>query len=146
MKLVRKNVDWSNAPEIRWEKCLCPVCGQPTGPSSRCFEVDPEVVRDADGDKTLVKTIEANGEILPIFSPQCAFRKQNDYFFFTNYPLGHPVVSLMGAVHGLEKLVINSPYKGRITIADQFEDYSIKAKVENVYRKYINDIKEQEED
>jgi hypothetical protein len=103
-------------------------------------------MRDGDSDKTLVKTIETNGEILPILSLQCAFRKQNDYYFFTNYPLSHPVVGAIGSVHGLEKLIISSPYKGKITIADQFKDKDIKTEIETVYREYINEIREQEED
>mgnify|MGYP001230506131 CR=1 FL=1 len=143
MKAIRKKVDWSKPPELRWEKCLCPVCGQPTGPQSRCFDIDPEVSKD-DPDRSLLKTIENNGEILPIFSIQCAFRKQNDYYFFTNYPLGHPLVTEISSVHGLERLVINSPYKGKITIADQFEDKDIRSRIEVVYQDYINSLREKE--
>ncbi len=145
MKFIRKDIDWSVVPEIRWEKVLCPFCGSPTGPSSKCFDLDPEIDKSAGEDRSMVRTIEVGGEMLPIFSTQCAFRKSNDYYFYVNYPLSHPLVSEIGSVHGLEKLVVQSPYKGKITIADQFDEQAILQKTEEVYRTYINNIRNNDE-
>jgi len=146
MKLVKKDVDWSIPPEIRWEKVLCPVCGGPTGPSSRCFELETELLKDTEQDRSLIKTVEVNGEMLPVFSSQCVFRKNNDYYFYTNYPLSHPMVTIIGSVHGLEKLIIYSAYRGKITIADQFDEQKILLEIENRYRGFVNGIKNNEEE
>ena len=137
MKIIRKNVDWSSSPEIRWEKVLCPVCGQPTGPSSRCFEIEPEGETE---DRMMLRTIEMGGSMAPILSTQCVFRKSNDYFFYTNFPLSHPLVTKIATVNGLEKIVIQSPYKGKITIAEQFEEDDIKGQVQEIYLNYIKSV------
>ena len=137
MKIIRKKVDWSASPEIRWEKVLCPICGQPTGPSSRCFEIEPEGESE---DKIMLRTIEINGSMAPILSTQCVFRKNNEYFFYTNFPLSHPLVTKIATVNGLEKIVIQSAYKGKITIAEQFEEDDIKVEVQEIYLNYIKSV------
>ena len=137
MKIIRKKVDWSASPEIRWEKVLCPICGQPSGPSSRCYEIEPEGEGE---DKIMLKTIEINGSMSPILSTQCVFRKSNDYFFYTNFPLSHPLVTKIGSVNGLEKVVIHSPYKGKITVAEQFEEEDVKKDVQETYLDYIKSV------
>ena len=137
MKIIRKNVDWSASPEIRWEKVMCPICGQATGPTSRCYEIEPEAESE---DKIMLRTIEVNGTMTPILSTQCAFRKSNDYFFYTNFPISHPLVTKMASVNGLEKIIIQSPYKGKITVAEQFEEDDIKKEIQDTYLNYIKSV------
>ena len=139
MKAIQKNVDWSKAPEIRWEKVLCPICGQKTGPDSRCYEMNVDAPKDSNS--IISKTIDVGGDILPIFSTQCHFRKNNDYLFYVNYPLSAHLVSDLAAGEGLERLPITSPYKGRVTIADQFDDRTVRKTVEQVYRSSIDFVR-----
>jgi hypothetical protein len=143
MKPIQKNVDWSKNPEIRWEKVLCPICGQKTGPDSKCYEVSVESSK-TDPNGVISKTIEVGGDILPIFSTQCHFRKNNEYLFYSNYPLSVHLVGDLGSVEGVEKLIISSPYRGKIAIADQFDDRQVRKTIEEVYRSSINYVRSEE--
>jgi hypothetical protein len=139
-----KNVDWSKEPEIRWERRICPICHEPMGESSQCYNIDSarEIV-NGDDDEAGSKTIEVNGELFPIFAKQCYFRKTNEYIVVTNYPISAPLANLMSAIEGVELFVIKSAYKCSIIVADQFDEAIVKASVNKKYREFINGFRKE---
>jgi hypothetical protein len=134
-----KNTDWLKKPEIRWEKRLCPICNEPTGEYSKCHDPGTKKIFEGlfDEDSSFPKTIEINGEILPLFSPQCAFRKSNEYIVFVNYPITVEMVELLGAIDGVEKILVKSPYRMNIVIAEQFDESLIKTAFNKNYKDLI---------
>ena len=139
-----KNVDWTKEPEIRWERRLCPVCHEPMGESSQCFNIDNQAeIMNTDGDGGPSKTIDVNGELFPIFSKQCFYRKTNEYWVVLNYPLSVPLVNTMSSVEGVDAVIVRSPYKCSIVIADQFEDAIVKTLINKKYREFINGFRKE---
>jgi hypothetical protein len=134
-----KNIDWSKKPEIRWEKRLCPICNEPTGEYSKCHDPSTKKLFDGqfDEDSGFPRTIEVNGEILPLFSPQCAFRKSNEYIVFVNYPITVEMINVFGAIDGIERILVKSPYRMNVVIAEQFDEASIKLTVNKSYKDFI---------
>tara|TARA_R100000479_G_scaffold30479_1_gene12220 strand:- start:213 stop:656 length:444 start_codon:yes stop_codon:yes gene_type:complete len=144
MKTSVKNVDWSKKPSIRIEKVLCPICSKPTGPDSNCYSM--EIDRDSknqnqEEEKFMLKTIEINGEMCPIMSPQCYYRANNDYYGYVNYPISAPLIDQLSSIDGLEKIIVKSAYKFRFTIADQFRDALILDAVKKEFHDVINEGK-----
>lgn len=134
-----KNVDWTKEPEIRWEKRLCPICHESTGENSQCFNMDSPVgIVNNDGDGGSSKTIEVNGELFPVFSKQCYYRKSNEFWVMTNYPISIPLVNVLSAIEGIDSIVIRSAYKCSVVIADQFDDIIVKNAINKRYREFIN--------
>lgn len=139
-----KKVDWSKEPEIRWEKKICPVCHEPTGEASSCYNFDRAVdIVNSNLDEAESKTIEVNGELYPIFSQQCYYRKNNDYWVVFNYPVSAALANIIAETEGIEVMVIRSAYKLTITIGDQFDDGVVRAHVNKKYRDFINGIRKQ---
>jgi len=137
-----KNVDWSKEPEIRWEKKLCPLCHGPTGEESVCHsrDISSDILNSVE-DPLDTKTIEVNGELFPIFNKQCFYRKRNDYLVFTNYPISNALANSLGAVDGIENIIIRSPYRLDVTIAEQFDSVQVKNLLNKSYRVFINDYR-----
>jgi len=135
-----KNVDWSKEPEIRWEKKICPICHGPTGESGNCHskEINADVLNSID-DPLETKTIDVNGELFPIFSKQCYYRKKNDYLVFANYPISNALATTLGSVDGIDNIILRSPYRMDVTIADQFEWVQVKNIFNKSYRDFINE-------
>ena len=134
-----KSVDWTKEPEIRWEKRLCPICNEPSGEKSNCFKIETDVdVINSQDESTTPRTLEVNGELYPVFSKQCYFRKNNEFWFYTNYPISMPMVTVISSVEGVETLVIRTPYKASVVIADQFDEIVVKNEVNRKYRSFIN--------
>ena len=139
-----KNVDWSKEPEIRWERRICPVCHEPMGESSQCFSLEnPVEIMNNEADGAGSKTIDVNGELFPVFSKQCYYRKTNEYWVFTNYPISVPLINSLAAVEGVDTVIVRSPYKCSIIIADQFEDSVVRASVNKKYREFINGFRKE---
>lgn len=144
---MKKKVDWTKKPEIRWEKRLCPICNEPTGEMSRCHDPNSKRIFDsADEDSPFPKTIEVNGDILPLFSPQCAFRKINDFMVFVNFPITYDMADSLGSIDGVEKILVKSPYRMFVTIAEQFDETQIKQQFNKAYRDHISEKAQENED
>lgn len=135
---MKKKVDWTKKPEIRWEKRLCPICNEPTGEYSKCHDPSTKKVFENDGESDgFPKTIEINGEILPLFSPQCAFRKSNEFIVFLNYPITYSLANELSEIDGVERICVKSPYRMNVVIAEQFSEANVKAAFNKVYRDHI---------
>ena len=134
-----KNVDWSKEPEIRWEKRICPICHEPTGENSQCFSIEnpAEIMSSADYEGS-AKTIEINGELFPVFAKQCYYRKNNEYWLYTNYPISIPLANMIESIEGIEIVVIRTAYKCSVVRADQFDDAVVKNLTNKKYRDFIN--------
>jgi hypothetical protein len=139
-----KKVDWTKEPEIRWEKKICPICREPTGESSMCYNM-----LDRSGDmiggpeEIEAKTVEVNGELFPLFSQQCYYRTNNDYWVFFNYPVSIALVNVIAEIEGVESVIVRSPYKITVTIGEQFDDTQVRASINKKYREFINGIRKQ---
>jgi hypothetical protein len=135
-----KNVDWNKEPEIRWERKVCPICHGPTGDESNCHLKDPGSDSSGSIDDLIdTKTIEVNGELFPIFNKQCFYRKRNDFLVFTNYPISNGMANQLAAVDGIDAIVIRTPYRMDVTIAEQFDNSHVKNIFNKNYRSFIND-------
>jgi hypothetical protein len=138
-----KDVEWSKEPEIRWEKRLCPVCNEPMGESSQCYNIDTSVEVVNGEEEHSAKTIEVNGELFPIFSKQCFYRKTNEFWVHTNYPISVPLANSIGSIEGVDSMVIRSPYKCSIVIAEQFDEVIVRTAVNKKYREFINGFRKE---
>lgn len=139
-----KKVDWKKEPEIRWEKKICPICHEPTGESSACYNLDrPVDIVNSSMEEAETKTIEVNGELFPVFSQQCYYRKTNDYWVVFNFPVSNALVSCLAEIEGVETIIVRSVYKITLTIGDQFDDAQVRSAVSKRYREFINAIRKQ---
>jgi hypothetical protein len=139
-----KSVDWTKEPEIRWERRICPICHEPMGENSQCFNIDsPREIVNGEDDSIGAKTIEINGELFPIFAKQCYFRKTNEYFVVMNYPISAPLSTLIASIEGVEMFIVKSAYKCSIIIADQFDEAVVKSAVNKKYREFINGFRKE---
>lgn len=134
---MRKNIDWSKKPEILWEKKQCPVCGEPTGSSSNCFQPKFEKNKEEE-DLFVAKTIEIEGEVHGLFSKQCYFRKNNEFIAYTNFPISAPMCLILGAIEGVEKIKVVTVYRMSIIIAEQFDETTVIQSINKEYRTFIN--------
>jgi hypothetical protein len=135
-------VDWDRSPELRWIKQQCPLCREPTGPDSQCHKLGGSIVDEMDPDSSmglsaLGKSIEVNGQVVPIYSEQCMFRRYNNYIIETNFPLSKPLVEVIANTEGVEQFIVETKYRGIITIGNQFEERMVKVKVATKYREAI---------
>jgi hypothetical protein len=143
-------VDWSKEPEIKIDKKMCPICKEPTGAESKCYEKSisrPAMFEDSDeddsDDKIRANTIEIEGCLESILAPQCYFRKYNSFFIHTNYPISQPLALLLGMVEGIERFVLMSPYRAEIVIGEQFDEKSVKQMLVNSYDNFIKEKQNQ---
>lgn len=138
-------IDWNKTPEIKFIKKKCPICRQPTGPDSRCYELDltDEYQEDSDNSnfdiKLSVRTLEIDGAVESILSEQCFFRRHKMFFMYTNIPISQPMCLVLGRVEGIEKLNIFSPYRAEIVIGEQFDDSQILMNIEKAYTEFCLD-------
>ena len=134
-----KVVDWSKEPEIRWEKRLCPICHEPMGEKSQCNIIEDSVeLVNSNEEGGHSKTIDINGELFPVFSKQCYYRKMNEFWIFTNYPISVPMLNMLASIEGVDNIVARSPYKCSIVVADQFDESIVKNSLNKKYREFIN--------
>jgi hypothetical protein len=89
------------------------------------------------------KTVEVNGELFPLFSQQCYYRTNNDYWVFFNYPVSIALVNVIAEIEGVESVIVRSPYKITVTIGEQFDDTQVRASINKKYREFINGIRKQ---
>lgn len=135
-----KKIDWSKEPEIRWEKKQCPICHGPTGDSSSCYNFSPNAEMISSREELLEsKTIEVNGELFPIYSKQCYFRKSNSYLVYANYVMSAPLTTVLASIDGVDAITVRTVYSIEILIADQFDDNEVKLAFNQAYRDFINE-------
>lgn len=131
---------------------MCPICHNPTGPLSTCNkiqDIDMNVIGEEDettdspllelSKKIFNKTLEWQGQIVPIFNDQCIFRRYNNYYIQTNFPISKPLSLIIGHTEGVEQFFIDTKYRGVITIGGQFDDAEVQKRVTETYKDFILD-------
>ncbi len=110
-------------PEILWTKVLCPICGEPTGPYSRCFEIDPAE------QKTVVSAKGKNKDkVIPLglYNENCHFRTNNLWVLELNYPISEPIRHILDSTDGVENIMPLKAYAVQISIGSLFDEKIVK--------------------
>jgi hypothetical protein len=135
-------------PFLTWEKRVCPMCGQNTGPNSKCGNsmVDADEADDASMDMgisfnnalPITNMPEFNSGAMPLFGDQCAFKLYNSYIIETNTPLTIQMGQGITEINGVEQLQILSKYKAILTIGRNFDEQDVKQQVTEYYTEKAN--------
>ncbi len=125
---------FSKDPAIKWTKVLCPICGQPTGEASECYNDGPDLP------EYKKKLVHKNLGALPIFSPSCVFRQNNLWECSVNYPVSSLLVSQIQDVAGVERCVATKKYTFQIVIGKTFEESEVKRLVNIVFKTFIKEM------
>lgn len=118
-------------PKVEWKKIRCPVCGEPTGEKSKCYEIEEENIKQ-------VKS-PVSAAILPVYSIDCYFRKNNLWEVNFNYPINIILMEKIKHVEGIEHILIQSNYSLQLSFAKLYNENEIK---KNVNIHFITHIKE----
>lgn len=119
-------------PQINWEKIMCPFCGEPSGPKSRCEE------KAKDG--KVRKTEHPKLGKLPIFGENCVFKQENLWQIHTNYPISEPLINVLTKVQGIDRILPIKPYTLQIVIAKLFSEEQVQKNVNMTYRAFAKEI------
>lgn len=130
---------FNKEPKIDWNKIHCPVCGEPTGDKSKCYENVP-----ANLPPNKRKLITSDGGIMPIYSKSCSFRQDNMWEASLNYPVSKPLVSRLASIEGIDKIVPTKPYSFNISIGKSFNELEVRKKVNITYRTFIKEMQSKE--
>jgi hypothetical protein len=130
---------FATEPTINWEKIYCPVCGNPTGPTSTCYD---EVPSNMPKHKRKIVTRE-NG-IMPIYSRGCVFRQDDYWAASINYPVSKPLLSRLSKIEGVEKILPAKAYTFHIAVGHTFDAATIRKKVNYVYKSFIKEMQSKE--
>jgi hypothetical protein len=129
-------------PELLWSKVMCPICHQPTGPKSECYNLDaaqtlPEYKKNITGKGT---------GILPIMSDNCTFRQNNLWKAEINYPVSRPLVQELAKVSGVDAVVPlpQTKYCFHVSVAKLFDEKTVKQEITRRYRQFIKEMSLQE--
>lgn len=156
-------IDWSKPVYITWQKAKCPICGEPTGQKSKCFEIPPsmpafdlgsmmgvegkesweedkENTGQSHGNKLSInQTIEKNGTLYRIFDESCLFRRYNTFNIELNYPISGQMTLIISAIEGVENIFVESKYKAVITIGNSFDEKLVKNDINQAIEKFVKD-------
>lgn len=117
-------------PEIQWEKVMCPICGQPTGSKSKCYEMEPNEQSQSNPFVAM----------LPLFSLDCHYRKTNAWAATTNYPISDELLKKLSGIGGIENIIVASTYSLQIVIARLFNEEDIKKEITATYKTFIKEM------
>ena len=119
-------------PQINWQKVMCPFCGEPSGPESKCEE------KAKDG--KVRKTEHPKLGKLPIFSESCVFKQENLWQIHTNYPISEPLLNTLSKIQGIDRFLPIKPYTLQIVIAQLFSENEVQRSVNIAYRTFVKEI------
>jgi len=126
-------IELQKDPEITWEKVLCPRCGEPTGPSSKC-----ETLKSRDKEKVLHHPTMG---ILPVFGPNCVFKNENMWKVHTNFPVSLALIDeITQKVDGIQTIIPLKSYTFQIVVAHLFSERDVQRNVNIVYRAFIKSL------
>lgn len=125
---------FSKEPEIRWTKVMCPVCNEPTGPSSECYKIKTDVP------KHQRSMSHPQLGILPVFSENCAFRQNNLWEADLNYPVSSDLLDVIDKVSGVDNVVATKAYTFQIAIGKLFDEKRVKKMVNVAYKEFIKKL------
>ena len=130
---------FNKEPTIEWDKVYCPICGNPSGPSSKCYEQAP-----ANMPAHKRKILSKHSGIIPIYSKACVFRQDNLWEGSINYPVSKPLINRLAKIEGIDKLVPTKPHSFHISISKSFNEAEVRRKVNTVYKAFINEMQSKE--
>lgn len=119
-------------PDIRWSKVLCPVCNEPTGPKSKCYENPP-----ADIPIHKRKLMSKQAGITPIYSLSCAFRKTSLWEVIINYPVSKPLVDKLRSIKGVDGIIPIKVYTFQVAISEIFDEAIVKQEINICFKTFI---------
>lgn len=123
-------------PILKWSKVLCPVCSEPTGPCSKCYENPPKEIPIHKR-----KLISKTDGIMPIYQKNCAFRRANLWEASINYPFSQPLLKILSKIQGIDNISpTNRIYGFQIAISDLFDEREVKSRISAAYRSFIKEI------
>lgn len=120
---------------LKWTKGLCPLCSEPTGCKSRCFEL-PE----ADNAELKQQIHACNRRILPLYSPDCIFRVQNIWILETASPVTDSFIAQILEIPGVVAAEATNKYSLSVIIANLFNEEEVKKEIALAY----NNLKPEE--
>lgn len=118
-------------PTITWSKIYCPICDNPTGKASKCYELK---------DKAQKKLFDKMMGPVSIYSPSCIYRQDNAWKATINYPFSNPLYDRLFAIPGIEKLIAIKPYTMQVSIGDEFNEEDVKKSINIAYRAFIKEM------
>lgn len=130
---------FSKEPKIDWRKMFCPICGEPTGDKSKCYENAPNNLPPHKR-----KLITGDGGIMPIYSKSCSFRQDNFWEASINYPVSKPLLSRLAVIEGIDKIIPVKPYSFNISVGKSFDELEVRKKVNVAYRTFIKEMQSRE--
>ena len=64
---------------------------------------------------------------------------------FVNFPITYDMADSLGSIDGVEKILVKSPYRMFVTIAEQFDEAQIKQQFNKAYRDHISEKAQENE-
>lgn len=138
MSLNNNNLFFNKDPTIIWTKYLCPLCHEPTGSDSQCYNMDI-----SQSIPPYAKNMAAMGignSPLPIFGINCVFRQENLWDADINYPVSLPLVNKLSIIQGVNKITPIKPYSFRVSIARAFNEIDVKRSINLSYKTFIKEM------
>jgi hypothetical protein len=122
-------------PEILWKKIFCPICGEPTGEKSRCYENPPE---DIPASKR--KLVHKKMGILPIYSKSCIYRQDNLWEAHLNYPASAILIKKLKQIRGIERIVAVKSHALQVSIGTLFNELEVKQQINTLYKTFFKEL------
>lgn len=129
---------FSKDPEIEWQKVFCPICQMPTGAKSHCENLDVNEV------PAYKRFMIKRGNVIPIFSKSCIYKRENLWLANLNYPASEPLLKLFKSINGIDSVSATKPHTFQISIAPLFDEREVKKKINLSYREFIKSLQAKE--
>lgn len=127
-------------PRLIWTRGTCPVCNNPTGPESKCYELPP-----AQKLKLHQRNIvHPKAGILPVFTQNCAFREEETWKAEINYPFSEPLLNRLSLIVGVERIFPLKPYSFQVSIGRLFDSEEVRKEVVHEYKAFIKEMQAKE--
>lgn len=127
MKNTRK---FAKDPQLQWEKVYCPICGEPTGEKSKCYEIEPSNVAQ----------INPMMALMPTYSIDCTYRRTNIWSGNVNYVISNDLLVRWQTIEGVEAFNVMTPYNFQIHIAKLFDEEKVKQEIVRVFNTFIKEM------
>lgn len=125
-------------PKIEWMKVFCPICSQPTGPTSNCENLDVNEVPQH-------KRFMLQGEkVLPIFSKSCMYKRENLWLANLNYPASELLRNTLLSLKGIDSITAVKPHTFQASIGAMFDEREVKLEITKAYKTFIKELQVEE--
>lgn len=116
-------------PRIEFFAVMCPMCHNPTGPTSECYKEAPE---ELPVHGRHVNT--ADGIPVPIYSHDCGFRRETQIRAVMNYPVSDDLCQRLMRIPGISGIRWIDKYTVIARIAAMFVIPDIKFAIAGTFR------------